>query len=136
MKKNNILILLSIMFLFNTNLFAKKKDVHVENIVKGSYLDYYPKSLKNQIYRVSTLNYIDWVGSLYAKKHKINQNIMLTRARQNAKDYAIGFADGFLDKDYNPEDYYIIIDHYNVVYTEYDYKLQTLVTGNIILIKK
>jgi hypothetical protein len=135
-------IILKVLFsvlLISTSLFAKKADIYVDNVVKGSYLDYYSKIVKDKIVTVSTLSYLDWAGKSYAKKHKITENDMLAKAENNAKDYAIGFARGYLktiNKNYNPKNYYLIVDHYDVHYVETDYKITTIISGNIILIKR
>ena len=130
---------LSFALLFSTGLYAQKADIEVRDIVKGSYLDYYPSDIKKDIISVNVLEYLDWVGKAYADKNKITEQTMLSRAEKNAEDFAIGYGDGYLsrlDKDYDPSKYYMIIDHYEVKFKESDYKFSTVVTGNIILIKK
>jgi len=133
-------LLLCCVLLLGTGLYAEKKaDVEVTDILKGSYIDYYPSDIKNKIISVGLIHYVDWVGKGYASKNDIDENSMLTRSEKNAKDYAIGYAGGYLSIDnnnYNPQDYYIIIDHFDVSYRESDYKLSTVITGNILLIKK
>jgi len=124
--------------LVSTSLFAKKADVWVQDIVKGAYTNYYSIN-QNKIVDIYPMYFHDWVGKKYASDHGIDAQKMFSRAEKNAKDFAIGYANSYLgviNPKYNPKNYYVIIDNYDVAYKESDYTLSSIVSGNIIILKK
>lgn len=126
-------------FGFSTSALAKKSDVEIRDVLFGNYSEYYGYS-KNKIVDIYSFNYFDWVGKSYAQKHDIDENKMLGRARDGAKDFAVGYSGSYLPalygKKYNAKNYFVIIDHYNVKFMESDYRYSTVVSGNIIIFKK
>jgi hypothetical protein len=123
---------------FSSSAYAKS-DVEVRDILFGNYSEYYSYS-KAKIVDIYAFNFYDWVGKSYAQKHDIDENKMLDRARKGAKDFSIGYSGSYLPvvfgKKYNPKDYFIIIDHYNVKFMESDYRYSSMISGNMIIFKK
>jgi hypothetical protein len=121
-----------------TSSYAKS-DVEIRDILFGNYSEYYNYS-KSKIVDIYSFNFYDWVGKSYARKHDIDENKMLDRARKGAKDFSTGYSGSYLPvvfgKKYNPHDYFIIVDHYSVKFMENDYKYSTIVSGNLIIFKK
>ena len=123
---------------FSTSMYAKS-NVEVRDILFGSYNAYYNYK-KSKIVDIYSFNFFDWVGKSYAKKHKIDENKMLDRARDGAKDFSTGYSGTYIPavfgKNYNPNDYFIIIDNYKVKFMETDYRYSTIISGNMIIFKK
>ena len=138
--KKLCLKVLMVVFIFGLSSAAYAKgDVEIRDVLFGTYSEYYsaPKSKLVDLY---AFNFYDWVGKSYAQKHKIDENKMLDRARQGAKDFAIGYSGSYMPavfgKKYNPKDYYIIIDHYSVKFIESDYRYSTIISGNLLIFRK
>jgi len=131
-------ILMAVLLSLASSLYAKN-DVEVKDILFGSYSQYYAYG-KSKIVDIYSFNFFDWVGKSYARDHKIDENKMLDRARDGAKDFSVGYSGTYLPavfgKNYNPNDYFIIVDHYAVKFMESDYKYSTIISGNMIIFKK
>lgn len=140
MKKNGFIkvFLALIIMSLATSVYAKS-DVEVRDILFGSYSEYYNTN-KSNIVDVYSFNYYDWVGKSYAKDNNIDENKMLDRARDSAKDFSIGYSGSYLPgvfgKNYDSNKYYILVDNYKVTFIESDYKYSTITSGNIIIFKK
>ncbi len=122
----------------STSVYAKN-DVEIKDILFGNYSEYYNYP-KNKIVDIYSFNFYDWVGKSYARKHDIDENKMLDRAREGAKDFATGYSGSYLPvvfgKTYNSKDYFIIVDHYSVKFMENDYKYSSVISGNMIIFRK
>jgi len=131
-------ILMAVLLSLASSLYAKN-DVEVKDILFGSYSQYNDYG-KSKIVDIYYFNFFDWVGKSYARDHKIDENKMLDRARDGAKDFSVGYSGTYLPavfgKNYNPNDYFIIVDHYAVKFMESDYKYSTIISGNMIIFKK
>jgi len=140
MKKVGLLkSLLLVLFLGFATSASAKGDVEIRDILFGNYSTYYNYS-KAKIVDIYAFHFFDWVGKSYAQKHDIDENKMFDRARKSAQDYSIGYSGSYLPavigKKYNSNDYFVIIDHFNVRFMESDYRYSTVISGNLIIFRK
>lgn len=139
MKRYFIKAIMFVVLLSLTSSLYAKADVEIRDVLFGNYSQYYSYK-KSKIVEIYAFNMFDWVGKSYARKHKIDENKMPDRARDGAKDFSIGYSGTYLPaifgKNYNPNDYFIIIDHYAVKFMESDYRYSTIISGNMIIFKK
>ncbi|BCD60943.1 MULTISPECIES: hypothetical protein [unclassified Nitratiruptor] len=139
MKNFTKIIILALLAGLFSLAYAKEKKIVTQNVFKGSYLDYYPASYKNRIIIVRGFSFYEWVGKLYAYKNKIDAQTLIQRADKNAKDYATGYASAYMrltHPNFNPKQYLLLVDHFQVEYKETENTMGTLIQGNVILIKK
>lgn len=132
-------LLLLLLFLLLHLQPASGEQLQVLGVVKGSYLDYYPSSLKGRLVAALPLYFYDWVGKLYARKNGLDENGVLRRAFRNAGEFCRVISSDYLKRKgvkLRPRDYFIIIDHYRVDFSEDELKFSTVITGNCLLFKR
>ncbi len=137
MRKMDFLVLL-VLILGSFSFSFAGQEIKVKNIVCGDYNVYYTYP-KRKILSVYAFSFVDWVGKLYAQKHNIDEVEMMKRAHEMAKSFAKGYAEGYLSTlfgKYNPNNYIVLIDNFNVKYNETEYKYIDVVSGNIIIFRK